>query len=247
MLNIDEGYFFGIGAFETVAVEQGKAVFLDAHYERLRRAIAFLEMNTSLTGIKEQVEEVLKAPGMREGRKVLKITVSDKNLLVTSRENTYTQEDYEKGFRAIYSQVRRNETSHFTYHKTLNYGDCLMEKRHAKTLGMDEPIFLNTRGEIAEGTTTNVFFVKKGEIFTPPVSSGLLPGILRNYICTQYPVTERVLHPQEVADFDEMFLTNSLLGVMPVSCLASHTFASRETGERLMEEYFRCVNEAQGI
>lgn len=242
MLNIDEGYYFGIGAFETIAVENGKPIFLDAHYLRLHRAMEFLKLPQNPREIHGTVEKALKSPKLQEGRKVLKLTVSEKNILTSIRDNTYTAEDYRKGFAAIYSQIRRNETSPLTYHKTLNYGECILEKRHAKEMGADEPVFLNTRYEISEGATTNVFFVKKGKIFTPPVSSGLLPGIMRNYICTRYPVTERVLHPREIADFDEMFLTNSLLGVMPVSCLASHAFASRETGERLMEEYFRCVN-----
>lgn len=237
MLTIDEGYFFGIGAFETVAVEEGKPILLGAHYARLCRAMEFLKITHSIEKVKEKAEEVLRKPEMQRGRKVLKITVSEKNILVSSRENTYTLEDYIRGFSTVYSEVKRNETSSFTYHKTLNYGDCLFEKRLAKAKGMDEPVFLNTKGEISEGATTNVFFVKDGELFTPPVSSGLLPGILREYICGTYPVKECVIRPEEITEFDEMFLTNSLLGIMPVTNLDSFEFPSREKGRSLLEEY----------
>lgn len=236
MLEADEGYFFGIGAFETIAVEKGTPIFLEAHYRRLCRAMEFLKLEISIEQVKEKAEEVLAEPRLQEGRKVLKITVSPKNLLVSVRENTYTEKDYERGFAAAYSKVRRNETSPFTYHKTLNYGDCLFEKRRAKAEGIDEPIFLNTRGEICEGATTNVFFVKGGELFTPPVSSGLLGGILREYLCERYQVKECVIRPEDVTGFEEMFLTNSLLGVMPVSRLESFVFPSRERAKELLGE-----------
>lgn len=237
MLNVDEGYFFGIGAFETIAVEDGKPILLEEHYARLGRAMGFLNLHQDMEEVRAKAEEILKIPEMRSGRKVLKITVSGKNILVSSRENTYASEDYQRGFTAIYSQVKRNETSSFVYHKTLNYGDCLFEKRLAKANGVDEPIFLNTKGEIAEGATANVFFVKDGELFTPSVSCGLLPGILRGYICDRYSVQERAIRPKEVPEFDEMFLTNSLLGVMPVTKLDSFCFPSRKKGEQILKEY----------
>lgn len=187
--------------------------------------------------IAEKVEKELEKPGMNVGRKVLKITVSEKNILVTSRVNTYQKVDYQIGFSADFSKVRRNETSPLTYHKTLNYGDCLLEKRLAKERGINEPIFLNMQGAIAEGATTNVFFVKGGKLFTPPVSCGLLPGILRGYICDRYEVEEKVIYPEEVPGYEEMFLTNSLLGVMPVNLLETYRFLSQDKSRQVLAEY----------
>lgn len=237
MLQADEGYFFGIGAFETIAVENGKAVLLDKHYERLWRALQFLHLAYSPEEIKEQAEAALAKPEMKSGRKVLKITVSGKNIVVNTRDNTYSLEDYERGFRTAYSAVRRNETSPFTYHKTLNYGDCLFEKRRAKEEGIDEPLFLNGKGEICEGATANIFFVKGGEIITPPVSCGMLPGIMRDYMIERYPVREEIILPSDIEGCGEMFLTNSLLGVMPVRSLGEKRFSSWTVSGRLLEEY----------
>lgn len=109
----------------------------------------------------------------------LKIMVSEKNLLFLPRENHYQEADYEKGFRLEYSAVRRNETSPLTFHKTANYGDCILEKRGAGKVGVDERIFLNTRGELAEGTLSNVFFLKEGKLYTPGKECGLLPGVVK--------------------------------------------------------------------
>lgn len=239
MITPDQGYFFGIGAFETVAVEEGNPIFLKEHYERLFRTMEFLNLQLSTDELEDKVGKVLEEPFMNTGRKVLKITASEKNLLVTTRENTYDEKQYKKGFTADFSSVRRNETSPFTYHKTLNYGDCLREKHLAHERGVDEPVFLNTKGMIAEGATTNVFFVKNGDIFTPSVECGLLPGIMRDYICRENQVWEKDIYPEEIKEFEEMFLTNSLLGVMPVVTLGKYRFPSRAVGQRLLETYFK--------
>lgn len=237
MLTADNGYFFGIGAFETIAVEEGKTILLKEHYARLFRAMDFFGLKISADELDEKVGRALEAPDMKKGRKVLKITASEKNLLVTTRENTYCESDYQKGFTTDFSRVRRNETSPFTYHKTLNYGDCLMEKHLANDRNIQEPVFLNMKGRIAEGATTNVFFVKNNRICTPSVSSGILPGIMRSYICTISRVQETELYPEELEQFEEMFLTNSLLGVMPVVSLGDHLFPSRDMGDQLLTKY----------
>ena len=239
MLIPDEGYYFGIGAFETIAVEKGRPVFFEQHCARLQRAMDFFSIKIPMEEIKDSAAQKLREPEMQMGRKVLKITVSPENVLVTSRENTYRRQDYERGFTAQLSSVRRNETSPFTYHKTLNYGDCLLEKRAAKARGIDEPVFLNLKGNISEGACTNVFFVKRGRVITPSVSSGLLPGILRSYICSVCEVEERAIDPLEVSECEEMFLTNSLLGVMPVTRLGSRHFPSQERSRELLGQYWR--------
>ena len=94
---------------------------------------------------------------------MLKIVASEENILFLTRENHYGPADYEKGFHLAYTKVRRNETSPLTYRKSLNYGDCILEKRAVRGSDIQEPVFLNTRGEIAEGATSNLFFVKDGD------------------------------------------------------------------------------------
>lgn len=240
-MRADEGYYFGIGAFETIAVEEGVPVLFGEHLRRLRRAMEFFQIKTPMEEIEGQARQALNTPEMKKGRRVLKIAVSPENILVTSRENTYQKEDYIRGFRADFSPVRRNESSPLTYHKTLNYGDCLLEKRAAKSRGIDEPVFLNMKGEIAEGACTNVFFVKRGRLITPEVSCGLLPGILREYICGSAEVEERSIRPEEIPECEEMFVTNSLLGVMPVISLGEHAFPSRTRGDGLLAQYIQRI------
>ena len=230
---LDEGYQFGLGVFETISVEHNVPILLSWHLERLHRSLKTL-------GIQQTVHEsyvfswLSAHPGEHQA---LKLIVSDKNLIVTMRPNPYTPGQIQEGFCLSYSNVYRNETSPLVHHKTLNYGDCILEKRRAKEAGADELIFCNSRGEICEGTASNIFFVYDGQIYTPPVESGLLPGILRRFIIEQYPVKEQILRKEDVLHMQECFITNSLMGVMPVHTLEQKTYPLGPMTQACIEAY----------
>lgn len=231
-INLDEGYQFGLGVFETIAVERQTPLLLEEHLRRLGRSIEFMGFRWNVDkDIRGRMAEYLEVHPMEHG--VLKIMVSGENVLFTSRNNPYHEERYKKGFIMDYSQVRRNETSPLVYHKTMNYGDCILEKRKAAEKGLDELVFLNTRGEICEGTSTNIFFVKDGKLYTPKLSCGMLPGVMREYICRTEQVEECVICPSDVAVFEECFVTNSLMGVMPVIRLGEKIFTERHIADQL--------------
>lgn len=226
-ITLDEGFQFGLGLFETICVEQGKPLLLSWHLERLYASMKALDIFQPVTE-KEVMVYLKMQPGEH---RALKIMVSEKNRLFTIRPNPYTPEKISQGFLLDYSQVYRNETSPLVRHKTMNYGDCILEKRHAALRGVDELIFCNSRGEICEGTTTNIFFVQGKQIYTPPVSCGLLPGITRRFIMEYFPVTEKILYPEDVMEMEECFVTNSLMGVMPVRRLGDKEFQKRNLTE----------------
>ncbi len=237
-VKLDEGMAFGLGVFETIRIERGKAILLQEHISRMRCGIRQLgiereEVNRRLAP--ERICDWIKERSMKQG--ALKIIVTEKNILFAERENPYKPTDYEKGFHLEFSRVRRNETSPLTYLKTLNYGDNILEKRRIKKEGADEPLFLNTRGEIAEGAVTNIFFVKDGRLYTPPVSCGLLPGTVREFIIRNFPVCERVIRPEETKNFQEAFVTNALLGIMPAASLGEKKFTERTFVLKIQKMY----------
>jgi 4-amino-4-deoxychorismate lyase len=231
----DEGFYFGLGAFETIAVEDGIPLFAEAHCNRLREALGFLGIpvppEASCNVIRREAEQ------NGSGRSVLKLAVSAGNAVYSRRKNPYGSQDYKKGFSVAVSPILRNETSPFVRYKTLCAGENLWEKRRAAQEGFDEVIFVNTRGELTEGAVTNLFLVRRGEVLTPPASSGLLPGILRRCLLERLGVKEQTLYPEDLSTCDELFLSNSLMGIMPVRSVGKHVFSRRAVSDRLREEY----------
>ncbi|MEI3340450.1 MAG: aminotransferase class IV [Eubacterium sp.] len=235
----DDGFFFGLGVFETIAVENGKPVLLQKHLSRMHQGLKQLGIeNVSVRDLDEMfLQNYINEKNIQRG--AIKIIVTEKNLLLTNRVNPYTHRDYERGFSVILSNLTRNETSPFTFLKSLNYGECILEKRRARSRGADEPVFLNTRGFLTEGATTNLFLVKQGEIITPGLKNGLLNGTVREWVMEHYPVAERDVTWEEALLSDEIFLTNALLGVMPVSHCGVREFSVHDTARQILLDYRR--------
>ena len=248
MIEPDDGYYFGLGAFETIAVEENRPLFLKEHLERLGQALKTLGLsdgtrNGALFVTAGQVDSWLDTHPVDRG--ALKIVVSQKNILFLERGNPYTEAHYVQGFQAAVSEIRRNSTSPFTYIKSLNYGDCILEKRRAKETGIDEPLFLNERNELCEGAVSNLFFVgKDGTVATPKVSCGLLPGVVRRVLLEHGMAGEAVILPEELGSFSEAFLTNSLMGIMPVSKIIGQGGEVISFGKRTVTEQIRRFYEA---
>lgn len=242
MIHFDNGYCFGMGIFETIAVENGQPLFLSWHFERMEKGLDTLGISKKMfyeQGTPEQIATYLVAHPMEHG--VLKMMASEQNFILTTRENPYTAKDYQKGFRLDISPVLRNETSPFTYIKSFHYGDNLLEKRRAKEHNYEETLFLNTKGQLTETSASNIFFVKDNTLFTPSVKCGLLDGIVRRYILETYHVQEVCLTPDDIETFGEAFLTNSLMGIMPVVSIGEHTFSERVYTDQLLAEYRKNV------
>ena len=235
LIELDEGYSFGLGLFETILLYKGKPVFLDGHLARINKSIVDLGLNIDKLE-RDEVFQYLNNKNILE-YEVLKIVLSEKNRLFLKREYTYTEKDYQKGFSLNISKVRRNESSIFTFHKTLNYGDNILEKRKSKKLGYDEPIFLNSKNQITEGATSNIFVVVEDKIYTPKLSCGLLNGIVRQYIVSNYDVIESEIDLEFLNNADEIFLTNSLFGIMPVNNLEKKVFKSQEISKNILQNY----------
>lgn len=240
LIELDEGYNFGLGLFETILLYKGKAIFLDEHLARINKSIVDLSLNINILK-KNEVFQYLNNNKSNLEYEVLKISLSEKNRIFLKREYHYTEEDYQKGFNLNISEVRRNETSIFTFHKTLSYGDNILEKMKSKKMGYDEPIFLNSKNQVTEGATSNIFVVIGEKIYTPKLSCGLLNGIIRSYIISTYDVTETVIDLEFLKNSDEVYLTNSLFGIMGVTSIDNKNFKSRKFSTKILEEYIKKI------
>lgn len=221
-IEFDDGYSFGRGVFETIKVVDGKPLFLDKHLSRLKKSLKFF-------GIEKDIDEekiYIYIKSSEEKNFALKLIVSDKNFILTSRSDNYRDDD--KNYKLILSEVRRNSSSKIIYHKSLSYYENIMEHRWAQDRGYDSALFINEREEVCETSFANIFFVRNGEIFTPAISSGLLKGTMRDYILESYKVKEDVISFKDIDNYDEAFISNSLMGVRNVSSINNVKFNKNE-------------------
>lgn len=124
-INIDDGFRFGLGLFETILVLDNKAVFLKEHLHRLQESMNYFKIQKH---IDEDAFLKFLEKDQKEGKSILKATVTSENFLLERKDYHYKKKDYQEGFSLKKSFILRNETSPFTYHKTLNYGDNILEK-----------------------------------------------------------------------------------------------------------------------
>ena len=231
---LDDGYRFGMGAFETISVKKGKAILLPYHIERLGNALDTLRIPMPRDFEEKMAFYVHQMDGSKE---VLRVAVSMNNTVWETRKNLYTKEQYARGFSLIPSTVRRNETSLLTGIKSLNQGDNVLQRRMAMEKGFDEAVFLNSREEFTEGTFSNLFFVADKRIYTPAANCGLLEGTIRRWLIRMCDIEETCIHKDDLDSFQEVFITNSVLGVMPVAQFGNLKFPERTVTNELMDLY----------
>lgn len=211
-LVLDSGYNFGRGVFETILVNE-KPLFLQQHYERLIKGLSLLGISSTIDG--NYISEIVEQYNIRDC--VLKVIVSEKNVVISTRQSTYRPEDYDRGFKLKLSNLKRNPYSHTTYLKSLNYTDNIIEKEIAASEGFDEVLFLNVHDELAEGSVSNFFFSKDDQLYTPDINCGLLNGIIRGWVMDNFTVSTGRFLLEDLGKADECFLTNSVMGIMKVS------------------------------
>lgn len=229
---LDQGLLYGFGLFETILVKEGCPSLVQHHFNRLFSCAEKIGLTIPflISELLWLVEQTIKKNNINTGSIRLTLTAGDDKsatstaptLIIFGRQPlAYTHDHYKHGLTAGFADTRRNEYSPLVRLKTINYLENLLAKRYAQTRGWDEALFFNTSGNLAEGSTSNIFLVKNGMVITPNLEQGLLPGIIRRIIIEEcialgIPAEERIISEKEVWEADECFLTNSLMGVMPL-------------------------------
>ena len=230
-INLDDGLFFGRGVFETIYSGE-KLVLLKEHIDRLKYAMRILNM--------EELEEGMLIDFLNSNKFIvgaLKILVTEKNIIITERKSPYNEESYKKGFNITYSTVLRNSTSILTRIKSTNYIENILEKQIASKNGYNDVVFFNEKGFVSETSCANIFIIKDNKILTPHKNDGLLSGIIRNWILENFDVQEKSITKEELEGADEVFLTNSLMGIMSVNRLNNIHYETRNKADIIRKAY----------
>ena len=257
----DHGLLYGDGIFEGIRFYEGRVFRLTEHIERLYLSAKalLLKMPWTLEEICEATCETIRANALKDGYIRLVVTrgVGDLGLnpylcptpsmfIIASGITLYPQELYENGLEVVTCSTRRPTPASLSPQvKSLNYLNNVMAKVEALKAGAKEGLMLNEQGYVAECTGDNVFIVKKGVVYTPPVSDGSLDGITRQVVfelCEELGITIREVSMTryDVYTADESFLTGTAAETIPMVKLDDREIGDGKPGpvsSRLIEAY----------
>ena len=229
---LSDGFQFGQGAFETIRTREGRPLLFAAHHARLSSSCAALGLDAPPPAeeLATRVTRLLAAIRMPAAAvKILRYKELARTAeLITARALPYSAPDYLRCFKLMtFRQGERD--GRITGHKTLNYLENLLARQAAKAAGADEALFVTPSGRVLEGSASSLFIVKDGHAYTPPLSAGILPGVARARVLQligSERAREKPLTLDEVRSAQECFITNALMGVMPVSSIDDHKFVA---------------------
>lgn len=224
------------GVFETMRVDgQGKIICLDAHLRRLKRGLRFYRLPVVVKAdqLQELIRELLSQNRMKEAGVRLSVWRENKKTrvaLVARKLGKIVSTD----IKVVVAQQRfvKNRASGL---KSLHYSFYRKAFEEARRQNADEALLLSARGEVVEGSRSNVFIVSGGKILTSPVRLGCLDGIARKKVIQLakklgIPCREGAFGVNKLLSAEEVFLTNALRGIIPVKVVGSQRIGSGKIG-----------------
>ena len=239
----DRGLLLGDGLFETLLAVDGELPHLAAHLDRMAAGCAVLDLPFDRTQAERLVREAAPAAGRFAVRLTLTAGSGGRGLdrpaapLPRLFAKAAVSAPVTTPATAIVAATRRNEGSPASRLKTLSYVDNVLARAEARAADADEAVMLNNRGEIACAGAANLLWIEGGRLFTPRLDCGVLAGITRARMMAREAVEEVAAGVEVLARAEAVFLTNSLIGVRPLSRLVwdrgERTFLPNLLVERL--------------
>ena len=243
----NRAFRYGDGLFETMKVVVGSIQLKDLHFERLFRGMETLQI--MLQGFinadmfEEQImKTILKNRISGPARVRLTVYRGDGGLYEFNNTSAgYVIQVWslsssamsmnDSGLKVGLYEVGRKPMDALANIKSNNYLLYAMGAIQAKKYQHNDSVILNTSGRVCDSTIANVFYVRDGTIFTPPLSEGCVAGVMRSHLLTQLPlsgynVVEKETSVDDLLDADEMFLTNAINGLRWVGEFQGKTFGN---------------------
>jgi branched-chain amino acid aminotransferase len=257
----DHGLLYGDGVFEGIRAYNGRVFKLKEHIDRLFSSAKAILLAIPLTHAEMMKATVatIRANKLRDCYVRLIVTRgvgtlglnprSCKNpsvIIIAGKIQVYPAELYARGMDIVTVPTVRNLHSAVNPAiKSLNYLNNILAKIEANNAGVEEAVMLNAEGFVAEGTADNLFIIKNGELFTPPLFAGALHGITRGTVMEiagrlGVKVSETNLTRYDLFNADECFLTGTGAEIMPVIKIDGRVIGSGQPGAltlKLTEEY----------
>jgi branched-chain amino acid aminotransferase len=263
----DHGLLYGDGVFEGIRSYGGKVFRLEKHVRRLFDSANGIRLTIPMAPkeVADAIVGTLKANNLVDAYIRVVVTRGEGTLgldpnrcpkpnifIITDKIALYPQELYENGLDIITAATMRNHPNAVNPRlKSLNYLNNILAKIEAIDAGTLEAVMLNHLGYVAECTGDNIFIVRDGRLYTPPIAAGILEGITRDEIIDiarvfKIEVREENLTRQDLYTADECFLTGTAAEVVPVVRIDKRTIGDGKPGavtKRLAEEFHRRTRE----
>ena len=236
----DSGFLYGAGLFETMRSHNSVVFALKDHMDRLFVSAGTLSINNPYDReyIAEAINKVLVANKLTDARLRLMLTNGPmaeseeqrkSTLLITAAKlRVYPPEYYKKGVMVVLCPFRQNPIDPTSGRKTTSYFSRMIALNMAHQRKAAEALWFTVDNRLAEGCISNVFLVKDSVLYTPPITTPVLPGVARKTVCqlavqNSIKLTEKDLLIDDVLSADEIFLTNVIMQVMPITKVEKHT------------------------
>ncbi len=243
----DSGFLYGAGLFETMRSHDGVVFALADHLDRLFFSACNLSINNPYDKeyITDAVYEVLRANKLTDARVRLTFTSGPMveseqdrkpTLLITAAKfRSYPAEYYKNGVLVVLCPFRQNPHDPMCGHKTTSYYSRMIALNMAHERRAAEALWFTVDNHLAEGCISNVFLVKDSVLYTPSVETPILAGVARKTVCqlalkNSIELIENDLTINDVLGADEVFLTNVIMQVMPITNVEKHTVGDGKVG-----------------
>lgn len=250
----DAAVKYGAAVFETMRASEGRVFRWERHLERLRRGLAGMGIEApSETDLASAVQSTLQANELTEARVRLSVSAGSMaapdlgaagpSMMIVTADPLGDASSGELGLRV--SSIRVDQSRPLGFAKTAQYLVYLLARAEARAVGAGDALLLNHRDELCEAATANVFALIDGVLATPSVESGPVLGVARGVVlelaaARGVACEERVLRLTELSGAEELFLTNSIVGVQPIRQVAGEDgellWQSSAGGQRLTQE-----------
>jgi branched-chain amino acid aminotransferase len=260
----DHGFLYGEGIYETMRTYHRRPFLFDLHMRRLRRSARMIDLPVPFSDDQLAVQirdtqamaridgevyiRVLLTRGVGELTYDLKATPTPSTVIIVKPHEDLPASIYDKGVRVVIVDIVRNHPDSVNpMIKSNNLMNSALAMQEAYRSNAFEGVMRNYRGELTECTTSNLFIVKAGAALTPPLESGLLPGITREFLfdigkLVGVDVREQVLRDEALLGADEAFLTSTTRELVPIVTIGDRTIGSGKPGPitwKLLERFRR--------
>jgi branched-chain amino acid aminotransferase len=222
---LDHGFTLGDGFFESVRVADGKARFLERHFVRMRQTADRLDiaLEPSNADLSTAIDALIARFGADRARLRVSVTSGTGPLgpVRGSAGSTITiaidtLPDFAPTVRVVTVPWIRNERSPLAGIKSTSWGDGVEMLRLVRQMGADEALLADSTGRLSEAIAANVFLVLDGELVTPSLATGCLPGVARSVLLDAGLAHECDVDINVIAHVDDIFLASSISGIRPI-------------------------------